>query len=63
MNGFAIPDCLDDSRCGRLFYVLVIPDAAKIYIDRNTRIDTRTERLMTERLMTERLLTERLMTE
>jgi len=29
-------DCLDDSRCGRIF-VGVIPDAAKIYMDRNTR--------------------------
>jgi len=35
MEGFAIPDCLDDS--GVFFNAGVILDAAKIYMDRNTR--------------------------
>ena len=41
MKDFGIPDCLDDSRCDSFFlYVRVISDAAKIYIDRDTRISS-----------------------
>ena len=40
MNGPTILDCLHNSRCGNFSYVRVIPDAAKICMDKHTRISS-----------------------